>query len=780
MSNQNTKNLLPLLPLRELCLFPGATLHFDIGRARSAAALEAAMKGDQRVFLVTQRDSAVEHPEQKDLYGVGTVAQIKQVLKMPGNTLRVLAEGRYRAQLTQVLATPGYDNAQIEPMIPTDTADTTRQEAFLRLIEQQLAQFARASGKVMPKVDRLPPSLACDLLAAGMPISLDKKQRILSCTQIMERLEQLYAIIVREAEIAKAQADIQNQVKASIEKSQREIYMREQLRVIQNELGEGAAQKSQELKDRLEKSDMPQDAKKCAQEELARMQISGPHSPDYAVSYNYVNCLLDLPWTKAVTDNTSARHARRVLDQDHYGLTSIKDRIVEFLCVKALTGSMKGPILCFAGPPGVGKTSIARSIARALGRPFFSMSLGGLRDEAEIRGHRRTYIGANPGRIITMMKQAGVVNPVILFDEIDKLASGVSGDPASAMLEVLDPEQNHAFRDYYLDTPYDLSKVLFLTTANNIDTIPRPLLDRMEILQLDSYTDFEKLQIAKKYLVPKQAAENGLSQRVSFSVTPGALSEIIELYTREAGVRTLERQIGKLCRKVACTLTDQDPKTAADDCRINITKAMLPQYLGAARYSPDDTSLKPKVGVVTGLAWTAVGGVTLCVEVSAMPGKGEILLTGQLGDVMKESARAAISYLRMNAARFGLDANFAQQTDLHIHLPEAATPKDGPSAGITLALAIASALLNQPVRGDIAMTGEITLRGRVLPIGGLKEKVMAAYRAGIKTVLFPAQNQKDLEEIAPQVQKRVKMVPVEDMAQVMQLALLPEKEALCK
>lgn len=778
MTNETVQTLLPLLPLRELCLFPGATLHFDIGRQRSISALEAAMKEDRRILLITQKDASIDHPKDQDLYPVGTVALIKQVLKMPGNIMRVLAEGQFRAQLTKVFPTPKYDKAQYEPLIAADSADTLKQEAFLRLIQEELAKFARASGKVMPKVDNLPPALACDLLAAGMPISMAKKQQVLACAQIMERLELLYTIIVHEAEVAKAEADIQQQVKANIEKAQREVYLREQMRVIQKELHEGAAQKADELARRVEDSDMSDDAKKNAREELARMQISGPHSPDYAVSFNYVSCLLDLPWKKAVTDNASAHHARKILDQDHYGMDTIKDRIVEFLSVKALTGSMKGPILCFAGPPGVGKTSIARSIARALGRPFFSMSLGGMRDEAEIRGHRRTYIGANPGRIVTMMKQAGVVNPVILFDEIDKLTGGgPQGDPASAMLEVLDPEQNHAFRDHYLDTPYDLSKVLFLTTANNIDTIPRPLLDRMEIIQLDSYTDLEKLKIAQKYLVPKQVKENGLKGRIPISITPTALSDIINLYTHEAGVRALEREIGKICRKVACSLTDE---TAQLPKKVSITKPALLGYLGAPRYLPDDTTLTPKVGVVTGLAWTAVGGVTLCIEVSAMPGKGEVRLTGNLGDVMKESAQAAISYLRANAQRYGLKEDFAQTTDLHIHLPEAATPKDGPSAGITLTLAILSALLNRPVRGDIAMTGEITLRGRVLPIGGLKEKVMAAYRAGIRTVLYPAGNLKDTTDIAEQVRSRVMMSPVSTMEQVIDLALLPAQEDTCK
>ncbi len=752
---------IPCLPLRDICIFPGAVLHFDVGRKRSIAALESAMTKDQLIFLVTQKDTGVEKPKAKDLYPIGTVSKIKQILKLPGNSLRVLAEGIDRAHMLRLDPMTNYDRAQIQILKTEESADPAEEEAFLRLINDALENYTAITGKVLPRADSLNAGEVADVIAASLPMSIERKQVILSKVGVISRLESLYKIILHESQIAEAEQSIRSKVKANIEKSQREYYLREQLRTIQSELGGDETEQLDDMKEQVENSRMSGDARQKAMRELKRLESIPASSPEQTVSRSYVQWLLDIPWEEASEDNKDLRHARKVLDADHCGLEKVKDRILEFLAVKTLTGSMKGPILCFAGPPGVGKTSIARSIARALDRKFVNMSLGGIRDEAEIRGHRRTYIGAIPGRIISMMKQAGTVNPVILFDEIDKMASDFRGDPASAMLEVLDPEQNHSFRDNYLDTAYDLSKVLFLTTANDLNSIPRPLLDRMEVINIEGYTDVEKARIARQHLIPKQARENGL-EKIKFTITPSAVSDIITLYTREAGVRNLEREIAKICRKTACDVLEMEVRPPS----LQVKKEDLPKLLGPPRFHYDKAEKQPQVGVATGLAWTPYGGVTLSVEVSTMPGKGEIQLTGQLGNVMKESARAALSYIRMRHKELGVPEDFYAKTDIHIHVPEGATPKDGPSAGVTLALAMASALSGKPVRQDTAMTGEITLRGRVLPIGGLKEKTLAAYRSGIKRVLYPVENEKDIADIPDIVKSRIEMIPINDVSQI--------------
>ncbi|MGI5898583.1 MAG: endopeptidase La [Christensenellales bacterium] len=759
MEDLNIK--IPCLPLRDICIFPGAVLHFDVGRKRSIAALESAMTKDQLIFLVTQKDTGVEKPKAKDLYPIGTVSKIKQILKLPGNSLRVLAEGIDRAHMLRLDPMTNYDRAQIQILKSEESVDPAEEEAFLRLINDALENYTAITGKVLPRADSLNAGEVADVIAASLPMSIDRKQVILSKVGVISRLESLYKIILHESQIAEAEQSIRSKVKANIEKSQREYYLREQLRTIQSELGGDETGQLDDMKEQVEKSRMSDDARQKAMRELKRLESIPSSSPEQTVSRSYVQWLLDIPWDESSEDNKDLRHARRVLDADHCGLEKVKERILEFLAVKTLTDSMKGPILCFAGPPGVGKTSIARSIARALDRKFVNMSLGGIRDEAEIRGHRRTYIGAIPGRIISMMKQAGTVNPVILFDEIDKMASDFRGDPASAMLEVLDPEQNHSFRDNYLDTAYDLSKVLFLTTANDLGSIPRPLLDRMEVINIEGYTDVEKARIARRHLIPKQAKENGLD-KIKFTITPSAVSDIITLYTREAGVRNLEREIAKICRKTACDVLEMDVSPPA----LQVKKEDLQRLLGPPRFHYDKAEKQPQVGVATGLAWTPYGGVTLSVEVSTMPGKGEIQLTGQLGNVMKESARAALSYIRMRHKELGVPEDFYSKTDIHIHVPEGATPKDGPSAGVTLALAMASALSGKPVRQDTAMTGEITLRGRVLPIGGLKEKTLAAYRSGIKRVLYPVENEKDVADIPDIVKNRLEMIPISDVSQI--------------
>lgn len=772
MSDKPVKRL-PMLPLRGLTIFPYLVLHFDVGRARSIAALEEAMVNNQEIFLVTQKDIKIEEPEIDDIYEVGTISKIKQLLKLPGETIRVLVEGLERAKILEytkeepffevVLATPvKYDKAELE----------LQMEAVSRKVISSFEDYVKLSNKISPEtlltVNNLEdPERLADVIAANVLVRTEDKQKVLEAFHPVERLETLYEIMIREIEILKIENKINLRVKKQVDKLQREYYLREQLKAIQKELGEsdGIAGEIEEYQEKIEKADLPDEAHEKAIRELNRLSKMGPGSAEGTVIRTYLDWILDLPWNVETEDNLDLKRAARILDEDHYGLEKVKERVIEYLAVRQMTKNMKGPILCFVGPPGVGKTSIAKSIARALNRRFVRMSVGGVRDEAEIRGHRRTYVGAIPGRIISSIRQAGSKNPVFLLDEIDKMSHDFRGDPASALLEVLDAEQNFAFRDHYLDLPFDLSKVMFLTTANTLDTIPRPLLDRMEVIQISGYTEEEKLNIASKYLIPKQMKEHGMPEK-SLIMSETTVRDIINYYTREAGVRNLERQISAICRKAARRILE------TGNASVRVTSSNLRKYLGPPRFHYDKAEENNSVGLVTGLAWTSVGGDTLSIEVTTMAGTGKLVLTGQLGDVMKESARAGFSFIRSRAKQFGLEEDFHEKMDIHIHIPEGAIPKDGPSAGITMTTAVISALTEIPARGEVAMTGEITLRGRILPVGGLKEKILAAHRAGIKKVLIPYENRRDLDEIPDNVKKKVEIVPVETMDEVLSHALV--------
>lgn len=772
MSDKPVKRL-PMLPLRGLTIFPYLVLHFDVGRARSIAALEEAMVNNQEIFLVTQKDIKIEEPEIDDIYEVGTISKIKQLLKLPGETIRVLVEGLERAKILEytkeepffevVLATPvKYDKAELE----------LQMEAVSRKVLSSFEDYVKLSNKISPEtlltVNNLEdPERLADVIAANVLVRTEDKQKVLEAFHPVERLETLYEIMIKEIEILKIENKINLRVKKQVDKLQREYYLREQLKAIQKELGEsdGIAGEIEEYQEKIEKADLPDEAHEKAIRELNRLSKMGPGSAEGTVIRTYLDWILDLPWNVETEDNLDLKRAARILDEDHYGLEKVKERVIEYLAVRQMTKNMKGPILCFVGPPGVGKTSIAKSIARALNRRFVRMSVGGVRDEAEIRGHRRTYVGAIPGRIISSIRQAGSKNPVFLLDEIDKMSHDFRGDPASALLEVLDAEQNFAFRDHYLDLPFDLSKVMFLTTANTLDTIPRPLLDRMEVIQISGYTEEEKLNIASKYLIPKQMKEHGMPEK-SLIMSETTVRDIINYYTREAGVRNLERQISAICRKAARRILE------TGNASVRVTSSNLRKYLGSPRFHYDKAEENNSVGLVTGLAWTSVGGDTLSIEVTTMAGTGKLVLTGQLGDVMKESARAGFSFIRSRAKQFGLEEDFHEKMDIHIHIPEGAIPKDGPSAGITMTTAVISALTEIPARGEVAMTGEITLRGRILPVGGLKEKILAAHRAGIKKVLIPYENRRDLDEIPDNVKKKVEIVPVETMDEVLSHALV--------
>ena len=760
---------MPMLPLRGLMVFPHMVLHFDVGRKKSVAALEQAMLGDQKIFLVAQLEVDVDDPGVDDIYHVGTIAQIKQVLKLPGDNIRVLVEGRSRAILRAVTQEEPYFEGALDELLPAAVPVSIETDALLRsahtYFEEYCKMSGRISGETMQSVLEIEdPGQLADVIAANVLQKVDDRQQVLEEFDDLTRLESVCAILVRETELAGVEKKVQARVRKQIEQNQKDYYLREQIKAIQTELGDKDATDVEDLRERLQKTPMNDEAREKAARELERLSRMAPGSPEIGVSRTYIEWLLDLPWGKLTPDNLDLKRARRVLSEDHYGLDEVKERVIEYLAVCRIKNNMKGPILCFVGPPGVGKTSIAKSIARALGRKFVQMSLGGVRDEAEIRGHRRTYIGAIPGRIISSIKQAGTMNPVFLFDEIDKMASDVRGDPASAMLEVLDSAQNNAFRDHYLEAPFDLSGVMFITTANSVDTIPRPLLDRMELIEVSGYTEDEKLNIAKRHLLPGQIAEHGLAAR-SVRMSDKVLRSLIQGYTREAGVRTLQRTIGKVVRKSAVEMLDEDVET------VTVTAEKLEKFLGAPRYHYEKAGKKPEVGVVNGLAYTVVGGDTLQIETTTMPGTGALELTGSLGDVMKESARAAKSYVRAHAVELGIDPEFYKKLDIHIHVPEGAVPKDGPSAGVTMTTALVSALTGIAVRQNVAMTGEITLRGRVLPIGGLKEKLLAAHRAGIDTVLIPKENVKDLEKVPENVRGAIALVPVEDVREVLMQAL---------
>ena len=759
---------LPVLPLRGLMLFPNMVLHFDVGRKKSLAALEQGMMEQQKVFLISQKNDDTDEPGWKDLCKVGTVAEIKQVMNLPGENIRVLVEGTVRGVIQETAGDEPCMRAAVK-LCEDKAVRSAEAKALLRTAQDLFEEYARTSQRVsQDTVESIhaieKPGEAADLLAANVLNKREDRQDILDELNPVTRLEKVCAILMRETDMADTEKQIQARIRKQVEKNQKDYYLREQIKAIQTELGERDDAETDDLRKRMEALPLNEEARAKCEKELDRLARMAPGSPEASVSQTYIEWILDLPWGKETEDNLDLNRAREILNRDHYGMEEVKERIIEYLAVLQMKKDMKGPILCFVGPPGVGKTSIVRAIAEAVGRKFVQMSLGGVRDEAEIRGHRRTYIGSIPGRIIAGMKQAGTINPVFLFDEIDKMSGDFRGDPASAMLEVLDSEQNNAFRDHYMELPFDLSKVMFITTANNMETIPAPLLDRMELIEVPSYTEEEKLQILKRHLLPKQISEHGMKPN-ALKAGDDVLKAMIEDYTREAGVRTLERTAAKLCRKTAVRMLDQGKRS------VTVTRKMMREMLGAPRYLREAPEKEPRVGVVNGLAYTSVGGEMLEVECSTMSGKGALKLTGQLGNVMKESAEAAFSWIRAHSEQLGLAKDFYQNTDIHIHVPEGAVPKDGPSAGVTMTTALASALTGKPVRQDVAMTGEVTLRGRVLPIGGLKEKTMAAYRAGIRTLIIPEENQKDLEKIPDYVLQQFKVLKVKDVQEVLKATL---------
>ena len=770
---------LPLIPLRGLAIFPYMILNFDIGREMSLKALDQAMLEDELVFLTSQKEAEVDEPTTDDFYHVGTICKVKQVIKLPGETVRVLVEGISRRKIKEIDEEEGYFKAVVEEIIyDQENAETDVEvDAFVRNVFDAFEEYINIGNRVSPEilvslaeienVDRF-----IDTIAANIFLKAEQKQEILEEFDISKRLELLYRILLEEIDILKIEKKITLRVKKQMNKVQKEYYLREQLKAIQKELGEDEDLSSEveEYKEKLKKIKASKETKLKIEKEISKFSRTSPQSPDSSVSRTYLDTIFSLPWNKETRDKLDLKNAKEILDQQHYGLEKVKDRILEYLAIRKLSKSLKGPIICLVGPPGVGKTSIAKSIAEALGKKFVRISLGGVRDEAEIRGHRRTYVGSIPGRIINGLKEAQTKNPVFLLDEIDKMAADYKGDPSSAMLEVLDPEQNKTFVDHYLEVPFDLSKILFVTTANSLSTIPGPLLDRMEVIEVSGYIEEEKLNIAQKYLLPKQVKENGLEEGF-VTVEEQAMRDIINYYTREAGVRTLERTIGKVCRKIAKKFVE-NPSLEG----VVVTSKDLEEYLGRDKYLYDLAGTKPEVGVVTGLAWTSVGGVTLPVEVNVLKGKGQVVLTGSLGDVMKESAQAGISYIRSIADKFDIPEDFYKTEDIHIHCPEGATPKDGPSAGITMATAVISALTKIPVRSDVAMTGEITLRGRVMVVGGVKEKVLAAHRAGIKKVLIPRECDAQLDEIPENVKEKLEIVLVDHMDQVLEHALVKDGE----
>jgi len=766
------KQVLPLLPLRGLTVFPYMILHFDVGRAKSIKALEEAMINNQLIFLVTQRDAKNDSPNTEDIYNIGTISKVKQLLKLPGDTIRVLVEGISRAEIGDFTQTEPFFMAEVIEKIYVDDEESRIEiEALKRRVLSTFEEYSKLNTKISPETVLSVMSIEdadqlTDIITANLVLKVEQKQEILNEFLPKDRLQKLLETLLKEIDIMQIEKDINIKVRKQIDKMQKEYYLREQLKAIQNELGdkEGVTGEVEEYKKKLREGNFSEEVEKKVLKELDRLLKMPSGSAEGSVIRTYLDWIFDLPWSKTTEEIIDLKRAEDVLDEDHYGLEKVKERIIEYLAIRKLKNDLKGPILCLVGPPGVGKTSIAKSIARALNRNYVRMSLGGVRDEAEIRGHRRTYVGAMPGRIISALKQAGSKNPLILLDEIDKMSSDFRGDPASAMLEVLDSEQNNTFRDHYMELPFDLSDVLFLTTANNLETIPRPLLDRMEVIFISSYTEEEKVNIAVKYLFPKQIEAHGLSKG-SLKVDEQAVREIINCYTREAGVRNLERQIASLCRKCARKIVASNQKS------IKISAASIEKILGTKKYKYDKANEKDEVGIATGLAWTPVGGDTLSIEVTLMEGNGKLELTGQLGDVMKESARAAMSFIRSKAELYRIEKDFYNKFDIHIHVPEGAIPKDGPSAGITLATAMVSALTSIPVKRNVAMTGEITLRGRVLPIGGLKEKVLAAHRAGIDTIIIPGDNKKDLDEIPDVIRKKIKFVVAEDMETVLNTAL---------
>ena len=770
INNYKMPRIYKMIALRGLVIFPHMSVSFDIARDKSLFALNKALENDEQIFLVTQKRASQNEPAPKDIYRIGTICKIKQVLKMPGDTLRVLAEGVERAEIESYHSIKPFFEVVLKDM-PADNSDPLIIEAMKRIAKENFDEYSRYDTKIVTdnfshiNIETEPEKFA---YAVGQYIYTKEsdRQELLAVNNLDKKLQMISESLAQEIEVLKIKKKIDNRVRKQMDKNQKEYYLREQARAIHEELGDGDedlfdyVKKAKELK-------LPQEAMEKIEKEVKRLQKMSSTSPEAGVSRSYIEWILDIPWNKATEDNLDLKRARDILNEDHFGLSKVKDRILEYLAVLHLTKTLKGPILCFVGPPGVGKTSIVKSIARALGRNFISMSLGGVKDEAEIRGHRRTYIGAIPGRIIYHMKQAGTLNPVFLFDEIDKMSSDFRGDPASAMLEVLDPEQNFQFRDHYLEIPYDLSKVMFITTANSMESIHPALIDRMEVIEISGYTEEEKYEIATKFLMPKQMKNHGLDN-TKIDIEKDAMYKVINNYTGESGVRSLEREVAELCRKVALDIVEK-----SNDTEHKITSENLINYLGVPKYRDNEMSDHDEIGASTGLAWTSIGGKTLTIEVSLIDmGKGDIILTGNLGDVMKESCRTAISLIKARAKEWDIDTSLFSKTDIHVHVPEGATPKDGPSAGITIATAILSAFTHRAVKKEVAMTGEITLRGKVLPIGGLKEKMLAAKRMGIKKLIIPKENEKDLVDIPDSVKQKMEIIMVNDISSVFHNAIV--------
>ena len=764
---------MPAVALRGMVIMPGMVAHYDVSRAKSIKAVEEAMMDEQKIFLVAQKDVEQENPDIEDLFKIGIIAEVKQVIKLQNNIVRILVEGKERAELSAFLENPDYLLAEIIRFDEEvdDGLPEEAKEAMLRSIQETFGKYVVVNPKMGKELQRQLSEITdleklMNQLANSLPVHFEEKQKILDAVSMTERYEVLMALLLKEIEIIAIKNDFQAKVKAHVDKNQKEYLLREQMKVIREELGEDNTESDADhFMDALGKIKADKEVKEKIKKEIDRFKNISSSSSESAVARGYIETLLELPWNKTSRDNKDLKNAEQILNADHYGLEKVKERMLEFLAVRNLTSKGESPIICLVGPPGTGKTSIARSVAKALDKKYVRISLGGVRDEAEIRGHRRTYVGAMPGRIVNGLRSAGVKNPLMLLDEIDKMSSDYKGDTASALLEVLDAEQNKKFRDHYVEIPIDLSEVLFIATANSVQDIPRPLLDRMELIEVTSYTENEKLHIAKEHLLTKQMERNGIRPE-QLAITDKAMAKIISGYTREAGVRNLERKLGEICRKAARPLYEGEKE------KIKVTEQNLEKFLGKEKYSFDKKNDTDEVGIVRGLAWTSVGGDTLEIEVNIMPGKGEFQLTGQLGDVMKESAQAGISYIRSVSEEYHIPKKFFQENDIHIHIPEGAVPKDGPSAGITMATAMLSAITKTPVRADVAMTGEITLRGRVLPIGGLKEKTLAAKNAGIKTICVPKKNEKDIDEISPEIKKGLKIVFVEQMKDVLDVAFV--------